>query len=217
MKRTIRLRESELRRMISESVRRVLREGKYLPDGYDDEWEKNVDDDSNETVDFEHPSMFGFPTLRNPYKDAKNRLERTNDTESNGYPNGTIFGFEQNPEEPYGREDWSYDRNGNKNWKGYRAIYDDDDMMWDMDEWDYDNNQPIQKTLRNQSYEVPSSPFASDVRDLNKKSYMSPNGKYEKDLKQMNKNSDMSYRRALKSADKRPLHTKKSPNRDIPK
>ena len=211
MKKTIKLKESELRNMISESLRRVLKEGKYLPDGYDDEWEENVDDESNKYVDFDRPSMFGFPTLRNPYKDAQRRLSGLNDTDSVGQPNNTIFGVDSTP---YGNEYWMYDREGNKTNKGYNSIYDKDNIRYDSDEWDYDNDQPMWKThMNNKNYEVPTSPFATDERSLSKKSYMASGGGYEQDLAKQKRNADKSTKRAMDAADKRPLHRKDSLNR----
>ena len=212
-KKLIRLTEADLHRIVRESVNKVLNEGKYLPDGYDEEWEKNVDDDSNKRVCFDRSSKFGFPTYSNPYKAAKNRLGRLNDTDSVGQSNHTIFGFETNPNNPYGRKDWTYDRYGNKTWDSHTGHYDKDNLLFSDDEWDDKNDQPMQRTYREQPYEVKPSPFATDVRDLNKKTHMAKDGTYMNDLKRMKTNADNSYKRALDAADKRPLHRKGSLNR----
>ena len=52
-KKRIRLTESDLHRIVKESVKRVLREGKYLPNGYDEEWENNVDNEGPKYYDEE--------------------------------------------------------------------------------------------------------------------------------------------------------------------
>lgn len=204
----IKLSEKQLHRIIKESVNRILKEGKYLPDGYDEEWEANVDDDSNEYFDETRPSMFGFPTMTNPYKDAKNRMNSLNDTESTGYPLGTIFGRD---EKGY----YNYDEMGNKHhgihWGHYH-----DDIDYGPDDWDYDKSQPNWKTELESPYQhrIKPNEFAKDERSINRKSHMAQGGTYMKNLQKMKDKDDNNFKRAMKAADKRPLHRKGSLNRD---
>lgn len=212
-KKLIRLTESDLRKIINESVKSILKEGKYLPNGYDEEWENNVDDDSNKYVDFNRPSMFGFPTLEYPYKNAKKRLDRLNDTDSVAYPDGTIFGRNPNHND-YGGY-YSYDEYGNKQYEPFGHYY--DGIGYGSDDWDYDKNQPNWKTELDRPYQwrIKPSEFAKDERNINRKSYMGKNGTYEKDLNKMRMNDANNYKRALNAADKRPLHRKGSLNRGL--
>lgn len=200
-KKRIRLTESDLHRIVKESVKRVLREGKYLPNGYDEEWENNVDNEGPKYYDEE---------WNNSYERAKNRLGKLNDTDSVAQPLGTIFKIDHTKNYPYGH----YDEYGNMVFEPtWGQEYDGVD--YSSDDWDYDKEQPKWKT----EMETPSmfrnrpTEFAKDERNIGRKTYMSKNGKFDKDLNKNRMKDANNYKRALKAADQRPLHRKGSLNR----
>ena len=102
MKRTIRLKESELRRMISESVRRVLNEGKgKFSDLY---YDKNI------------PQPYGYKVdeLTKEIEYHEEIIERLR-KELEGYEEGNQNAFEDYAQDKYGLSKYNLD----KNWQAF--------------------------------------------------------------------------------------------------
>lgn len=204
MKQSIKLTESELRNYISKVVKKVLNEGKYLPDGYDEEWEKNVDDNPYEYhYDDKGRAEYGG----NFYDNAKKRLDRLN-ADNKPMRDMEIYGWDNGP---YGYSPYTYNMNGQKIYGPWEV-----DKNGFVDTWDnYDQRRNHQEYI---DYAKDNDGYGPENARSNKQdnrwyahNYAGKGG--ERMEKQQRRDADKSYRQALKAADSRPLHRKGSLNR----